>query len=97
MKQKPNILEQAFDHLSSFKYLNLKKVMRFTWLFTILNSGGHHLLIWFEILKGNMGIELVFIKSQIMLVSGGCFFGYILYLWDKRESEKKLSQHVNNG
>ena len=96
MKEKPNILEQAFDHLSSFKYLNLKKVMRFTWLFTILNSVGHHLLIWFEILKGNMGIELVFIKSQIMLVSGGCLFGYILYLWDKRESEKKISQEVNN-
>ena len=97
MEKKPNILEQAFDHLSSFKHLNLRKVMRFMWLFTILNSGGCSLLAWFEILKGSTGIELGFIKNQIMLAGGACFFGYILRLWDKRDKEKKLSQTTING
>lgn len=95
MKQKPNILEQAFDHLSAFKYLHLRKVISSLWLFATVFSGWIYLMIWVEIIKGNVEIESKFLKDQIIWAAGSSLFAYVLYLWEKRDVERKLSQDIS--
>lgn len=75
-EQKPNILEQSFDMLSSIPYL--KHAFKIGWVVSTL-------LLAVSFLIGDWGSHEHLIKSGIFYVSGNFVFAYIFRSWDKRE------------
>ena len=65
MTQKTNLLERTFDILSSFPYLNTRKVMKRMWITASLLSGLSYLIEGIAVFKGtaefrsDLGISLV--------------------------------------
>ena len=89
MTKEPNIIEQAFDHLSAFPYLNLKKFMKAMWVFATVFSGFVILLEALEVLEGRTKIRPEWIKNLAMWIGINPFFAYMFHLWGKRDSERE--------
>ena len=86
MIEEPNILEQAFDILSSIPYL--KTILKA--LFVV--CGAFSLIaVWY----GKWSSNAHLIKFGIITIIGNLFFAYVFRLWDKRDKERTKTTNVS--
>lgn len=96
MTKKPNLLDQAFDHLSSFPYLNVRKLLKMTWVFSTVFLGFAILIEGLEIFNGLADIRPEWIKNLLLWAGVNPVFAYTLYLWNKRDIENKANNPRKN-
>jgi hypothetical protein len=89
MTKEPNIVEQAFDFLSGFPYLNLKECMRAMWVFATVFSGFVILVEALAVLGGRVEVRSEWVKNLVMWVGINPFFAYMFHLWERRDRERK--------
>jgi len=85
MDKKPNVLEQAFDLLSSIAYLNIRQLLKGLWVFSTVFFGFSILVEGVAIFTGRAEFRWEWIKNLVMWAGVNPFFAYTLYLWNKRE------------
>ena len=88
MEQKPNLLEQAFDRLSCFPYLNVRRLMTGLWASSTAFLGFALLLEGVAVLRGEMTFRPEWGKNFAMWVGVNPVFAYTLYLWKKRDAQR---------
>lgn len=96
MIKKPNPLEQAFDLLSSFPYLNVRKMLKMGWVFSTVFFGFAILMEGIEIFNGRAGPRPEWIKNLLLWAGVNPVFAYTLYLWNKRDLENKANNSQKN-
>jgi len=90
MPDTPNMLDRAFDLLSSFPYINLKALCKRMWWFQLF-------LIPLVVFIGYMSVGTnIFTAPQTLKMFpiygvGIVTFRYMFWLWDRRDAERKLS------
>ena len=89
MNQKPNLLDQAFDHLSSFPFLNLRKVCKGMWVYSTVLFGISILAEGVAIFTGKMDFRHEWVKNLLLWAGVNPLFAYTLYLWRIREQSVK--------
>lgn len=96
MTKKPNLLEQAFDHLSSIPYLNVRKVLKMAWVFSTVFFGFTILMEGLEIFNGLADIRPEWIKNLLLWAGVNPVFAYTLYLWNQRDMQNKTNNPEKN-
>jgi hypothetical protein len=89
MKEKPHILEQTFDRLSSFPYFNLRKTLKGMWLFSTCFFAFTLLMEGIAIFQGKMELQSEWVKNLVMWGGINPVFAYVFYLWNKRDNSRK--------
>jgi len=92
MTKTPTMLDQAFDHLSTFPYLNMRKILKAMWVFSTVFFGYAILIEGLEIFKGNLEFRTEWIQNLVIWAGVNPFFAKILYLWGQRDNENKSSE-----
>jgi len=87
---KPDILDQAFDHLSKIPWL--RKIMTSLWIVSTAYLGIAIIIECIALFIKKTSFRLELIKNIILFITINPFFGYLFYRWSKRESFKKIKQ-----
>ena len=93
MDKRPNILEQAFDYLSSIPHL--KRFCQRMWVISTILCGFSILVEGIAIFTGKAEYRLEWIKNLILWVGVNPIFAYVLYLWNKRELSNQTASRKN--
>ena len=94
MAQKTNILERTFDILSSFPYLDIRKVMKRMWIAISLLTGFTYLIEGIAIFNETVEFRSNWGISLVSWIGGSLFFGIYLHLW-RKHNDKKLQTRKN--
>ena len=86
IKNKPTILEQAFDLLSSIPLL--RKVMHVLWVFSTVFFGFSILVEGLAIVNGKAPFRSEWVKNLLMWSLINPMFAHVFHLWKKREGAK---------
>ncbi len=85
MNKEPNVLESAFDCLSSIPYL--RQLVKGMWVFSTAFLGYAILIEGIALFEGKVDFRSQWVVNLIMWTGINPFFAYIFHLWKKRETE----------